>query len=158
MEGASPKWTISRNRGVARSLQPAAALEDQVEHEGDERHQEQGEGVAEEPVQLWHVAEVHAVDRTNERRREQDGGPGGDLLYLLVLGEAGEGQVHAEYALKQLAEASEPLRDLQEVVLDVAQVAPYLGVDVRWLVLDHVAEHAAQGLGRPLELDHLTRE
>src|SRR5215210_1188611 len=100
MEGASPKWTISRNRGVARSLQPAASLEDQVGDEGDERHQEQGEGVVEEPVQLWHVAEVHPVDRANERWREQDGGPGGDLLYFLVLSKAGQGQVHAEDALQ----------------------------------------------------------
>src|SRR5215212_1816261 len=139
-------------------LQPATTFEDQVEREGDHRHENQGEGVADKPVQLGHVAEVHPVDRPYERGREQDGGPGGDLLYLLVLGEAGEGQVHAEYALKQLAEAGEPLRDLQEVVLDVAQVAPYLGVDVRRLVLDHVPEHASQGLGRPLEFDHLTRE
>ena len=60
-------------------------------------------------MKLWHVVEVHAVDGADEGWGEEDGGPGRDLLYLLVLGEADQGQVDAEDALKQVSVAGEAL-------------------------------------------------
>jgi hypothetical protein len=109
------------------------------------------------------VLEVHAVDRPDQRRREQDRRPRRDPLDLLVLGDRDlaerlglERQVHAQDVLEELAEAVDLLLDPERVVLDVAQVAALLLVDVR--VADQVREHARQGLRRPLEQDHLPRE
>ncbi len=62
------------------------AFKDQVEREEGQRHEREGGGVSEEPMELGHVLEVHPVDRAYECWREQDGGPDGDLLYFLVLG------------------------------------------------------------------------
>src|SRR5215210_5887331 len=133
-------------------------FEDQVERKGDERHEHQGEGVAQKPVQLGHVVEVHPVDRPYQRWREQDGGPGGDLFYLLVLGQARQGEVHAEDALQQLTKTGEPFRNLQDMVAYVAQVPAYLGVDVDAPIPHQIPEHAAKRLRGPLEFDHLARE
>src|SRR5215208_1075514 len=148
-----PKWA-----SLEVGLHPAAALEDDVEREGGESHEHQGEGVAERPAQLGHVVEVHPVDGPYERGREQYGGPGGDLLYLLVLGQASQGQVHAEDALQQLPKAGESFCNLQNMVTDVAQMPPHLRIDVYGLVPHHISKHTAERLCRPLELDHLARE
>ena len=45
------------------SLEPAAALEDQVERDRGHQHQRQREWVADAPVQLRHAVEVHPVQR-----------------------------------------------------------------------------------------------
>src|SRR5215204_4981546 len=47
-------------------LQPTAMFEDQVERKGDACHEDQREGVAQEPVQLGHVSEVHPVDSPHQ--------------------------------------------------------------------------------------------
>lgn len=62
-------------RGCRAALDPASLLEREVEHEAEHHHGEQGEGVAELPLELRHVHEVHAVDARDQRRREQDGRP-----------------------------------------------------------------------------------
>src|SRR5215213_710395 len=118
----------------ARSLlEPATVLEDQVQRSRDKHHQPQRERVAQDPVQLRHVIEVHPVDRTDERRGEQDRRPGADLLYLVVLpdGRLREGldllvllqphqrEVDAQDVLEEILVASDPLVDLYGVVLDV---------------------------------------
>jgi hypothetical protein len=77
---------------VAVQLEPAAALEDEVQHDSAGGHREERERVTQSPADLWHVLEVHAVDGPHQRRREEDSGPGGDAFDLLVLVEAGLGQ------------------------------------------------------------------
>ena len=42
-------------------------------------------------MELWHVPKVHAIDRSDERRRVQDGRPCRDLLGLIVLLDADVG-------------------------------------------------------------------
>jgi hypothetical protein len=49
--------------------------------------------VTEDPVEVWHVLEVHPLDRANQSRSKQDRGPGRDLLDLIVLRVAGLGQL-----------------------------------------------------------------
>src|ERR671921_1414652 len=96
-------------------LEPPTALEYQVQREGDHKHQRQRERVAERPVQLGHAVEVHPVDRADERRGEQDRRPGADLLHLLVLLDANQGEVHAKDVLQKLPEALHPLGHLYGV-------------------------------------------
>src|SRR4051812_32892619 len=64
---------------------PAATLEEEIQRDADAQHERDRVGIAELPVQLGHVVEVHAVDRSHEGGREEDRRPRGDLLDLLVL-------------------------------------------------------------------------
>jgi hypothetical protein len=73
-------------------LQPAAALEDEVEHDSEGSHREDRERVTRSPAEFGHVLEVHAVDGAYQGRREEDSGPGRDAFDILVLVEAGLGQ------------------------------------------------------------------
>ena len=125
------------------------------------------------PAELGHVLEVHAVDGADEGRREEDGGPGRDLLDLLVLGVAGfgqvlhllvlllrdEGRVDGEHVAQQLAELVDPLDDLGDVVVNVTQVALELLVDA--VLVEARAQrgqHRDQRPGRALELGDLARQ
>src|SRR5215211_3183094 len=123
-------------------LEPATVLEDQVERGRNKPHQHQRERVAQGPVQLRHVIEVHPVDGTDERRCEQDRRPGADLLYLvvlpntrlregldlLVLLQPDESEVDTQDVLEEVLEARDPLCDLYGVVLDVPEIALQLRV------------------------------
>ena len=60
-------------RAPTRSRPPAAAtaspaLEDDVQRDARRDHQDERHRIAERPVQLGHVVEVHAVDRADQRR------------------------------------------------------------------------------------------
>ena len=66
-------------------LEPAAAPEDDVEHDSEGSHREDGERVTQFPAELRHVLEVHAVDGAYQGWREEDGGPGGDAFDVIVL-------------------------------------------------------------------------
>src|SRR5215212_11725925 len=141
------------------SLEPPTTLEDQIQRHRDHKHEHHRKGVAKRPVQLRHVVKVHAVDGPYERRSEQDRGPGADLLYLVVLGYARSGEVHAQDILQQLAEALNSLGDPQRVVLHEVQVLLQLGVHLRGLATAYKAiEDGRQRLRSPLELDHFARE
>src|SRR5581483_3880050 len=54
------------------ALEPARPLEDREEGDARQEHQAQRERVAEGPVQLGDVPEVHAVDRPDQRGCEED--------------------------------------------------------------------------------------
>ena len=83
------------------------------------------------------MGEVHPVDRPDERGCEEDGGPGGDALDLLVLLQAGLGEslclvaltlshqrgVDRQDVLEQRPEPVDPIDDPQYVVLHVAKEA-----------------------------------
>ena len=109
------------------------------------------------------MVEVHAVDRSDERRGEEDGGPGGDALDLLGLRVRSLGhrlrlerEVDAEDVLEERSERVGLVLRTDRVVLDVAQVPPLLLVDSR--VVDQSREDVVERRGRALELDHLPRE
>src|SRR4030095_13065718 len=72
-------------------LQPTVSFQHGVEHDRGHQHKEQRGRVTEDPVELWHVLEVHPVDCANQRRSKQDRRPGRDFLDLLVLRVAGLG-------------------------------------------------------------------
>jgi hypothetical protein len=59
---------------------PPTALDEQVQHEADEQHERERNGVAEAPVKLRRAIEFHAVDRADQRRREEDGRPGREII------------------------------------------------------------------------------
>src|SRR4051812_16656379 len=146
--------------GAGSGSDPAAALEDQIEHEADEHHERDRHRVSETPAELGHVLEVHAVDRADQRRSEQDRRPGGDLLHLLVLvdrhlveGLRLEREMHAEDVLEEHAEAVDPFLDAFGVILYVAEVPALLLVDAG--EVDQLAEDARERFRRALELDHL---
>src|SRR5215208_6471812 len=140
-------------------LEPLTALEDQIQRHRDHQHEHHRKRVAIPPVQLRHVVKVHAVDGPYEGRGEQDRGPGADLLYLVVLGYARSGEVHAQDILQQLAEALDSLGDPQRVVLHEVQVPLQLGVHIGALSTAYKAiEDGRQRLRSPLELDHFARE
>ena len=119
------------------------------------------------------MLEVHPIHGPDEGGREQDRRPRGDLLDLLVLGQArlredlglfvlpltDQRGVHQQDVLQQLAEALDAVHDLLDVVLDVTQRALQLGVDA---VLVEPGRQAVQDRPQrrrgPLELDHLARE
>ena len=129
---------------LAGQLQPAAALEDDVEHDSEGSHRENRERVTQSPAEFGHVLEVHAIDGAYQGRREEDGGPGRDALDILVLVEARLGQpfdlivlaltdqggVDGQRVLKQGAEAVDAFDDPQDVVADVAEVTLQFDVDV----------------------------
>ena len=77
---------------VAGQLEPAATLEDDVEHDSEGSHREDRERVTQFPAEFGHVLEVHAVDGAYQGRREENGGPGRDAFDVVVLVEAGLGQ------------------------------------------------------------------
>src|SRR5215207_4704461 len=69
----SATWRSSRRRACsdpAPRSDPAAALEEHVERQGDREHEPEGERVAELPLELGNVLEVHAVDRADHGRGE----------------------------------------------------------------------------------------
>ena len=101
---------------------PPTTLEDQIQRHRDHQHEHHRKWVAKRLVQLRHVVKVHAVDGPYEGWSEQDRGPGTDLLYLIVLGYARSGEVHAQDVLQQLAKALDPLDDPQRSVLHDVQV------------------------------------
>ena len=80
------------SRGCYR-LKPAATFEDDVQHDSAGSHSEKCERVTKSPAEFGHVLEVHAVDGAYQGGREEDSGPGGDAFDLLVLVEAGLGQL-----------------------------------------------------------------
>src|SRR4051812_9143585 len=146
--------------GAGSGSDPAPALEDQIEHQADEHHEPDRHRVSEAPAELGHVLEVHAVDRADQRRSEQDRRPGGDLLHLLVLvdrhlveGLRLEREMHAEDVLEEHAEAVDPFLDAFGVILYVAEVPALLLVDAG--EVDQLAEDARERFRRALELDHL---
>src|SRR5260370_35165470 len=57
-----------------RCLEPPAPLEVPVGKNRGHNHYTQSKGITEEPLQLRHVLEVHAVHRSNQRRRKEDDG------------------------------------------------------------------------------------
>src|SRR5215207_3538492 len=93
-----------RADGGWKRLKPPGVFEDSVEYERGQDHQCQGERVTERPRELRHDLEVHPVDTRYQGGCEQDGGPGTDLLYLVVLVYANQGEVHAQYVREQLVE------------------------------------------------------
>src|SRR5215212_7141359 len=140
-------------------LEPPTPLEDQIQRHRDHHHEHHRKRVAKRPVQLQHVIKVHTVDGPYEGWCEQDRSPGADLLYLVVLGHARSGEVHAQDILQQLAEALNSLGDPQHSVLHEVQVLLQLGVHLRGLATAYKAiEDGRQRLRSPLELDHFARE
>src|SRR5215212_4846816 len=141
------------------SLEPPTVLEDQIQRHRDHNHEHHRKWVAKRPVQLRHVVKVHAVDGPYEGWSEQDRGPGADLLYLVVLGYARSGEVHAQDILQQLAEALHSLGDPQRSVLHDMQVLLQLSVHLGGLATAYKAiEDIRQRLRSPLELDHFARQ
>src|SRR3954467_10848090 len=74
-DGISPATILQKRQSgslieVGR-LQPLDAAEVQVEAERDQDHQPDGARIANPPVQLRHVLEVHAVDAGYQRRDSQ---------------------------------------------------------------------------------------
>src|SRR5215217_195401 len=118
------------------SLEPASLPEDDVERDRCQNHEEQRERVTQQPVQLWHVVEVHPVDRPYQRRREEYRCPSrnpldlfallharlGKFVDLLVLREAYQGKVDAEDVLQELAQSRYLFVDALDVVLHVTEV------------------------------------
>ena len=119
--------------------------------------------VAEAPVELRHVVEVHAVDvpisvGANRMAAQAE-------IFCTCSFWSTETSVRAfvssvRWTLRMfwssVAEAVDPLLDAQGVVLHVAQVAALLVVHAGQL--DQLSEDARERLGRALELDHLARQ
>src|SRR3990172_8509776 len=61
-------------------LQPASALEIERGQYPRQHHQDERKRIAEPPIELRHVAEVHAVDRGEQCRWQED--DGGNREYL----------------------------------------------------------------------------
>src|SRR5215213_2343293 len=169
------RWTGSGPPGVVvpGQLEPAAALEDEVEHDSERSHREDRERVTQFPAQFGHVPEVHAVDGDYQGRREENRRPSGDAFDILVLVQAGlgqsfdlivlalsdEGGVDGQRVLEQGAEGVDAFDDPQDVVADVAEVTLQLDIDV--VLIEPGAERiddVEQRPGGPLDLDHLTSE
>ncbi len=95
------------------------------------------------PAQLRHVLEVHAVDAGDQRRHGRHRHVGRDLAHVLVLAHADLGEVGLEDAREQVAVALELVVSAQQVVVDVAEVGPHLGVD-----------HVVLAAGEPVDRLH----
>src|SRR3989337_647705 len=100
----SAYWRFKRARSVARpcrcgkpKLQPASALEIEIGQYRRQHHQDERKRIAEPPIELRHVAEVHAVDRGDQRRRQKDDGGNREDLDDGVLLDAD----HAERGIEQ---------------------------------------------------------
>src|SRR5262249_380826 len=75
--GRCPDVSVAARRRPCRQgrSQPAAPLEPGVQHDRQQQHRRDRSRVAERPVELGHVGEVHAVDPRNERRSQQNRAP-----------------------------------------------------------------------------------
>jgi hypothetical protein len=72
---------------------------------------------------------------------------------------ADERRVHAEDVLEQCSECIDPIDELDDVVLDVAEAALELGVDPVLVEAEiESTQHADQRAGGPLELNDLSGE
>src|SRR5699024_2545145 len=77
--------TISLDTARSQLSHPFLDPEDDIEGDAEAEHEPQRHRVSDGPVELGHAVEVHSVDRADERGREADCAPAGDLLYVLVL-------------------------------------------------------------------------
>src|SRR5215208_4163959 len=80
--GSSPATILQKMQSSSamrrgKLLEPADTLEVAVEGEADGRHHQKRGGIAELPLQLRHVLEVHAVDPRDHRRHREDRDPRG---------------------------------------------------------------------------------
>ena len=161
MAGSAHSQSLRLNRAQSR---PAAAT-----------ISEQRERVAQRPVQLGHVVEVHPVDPGDQRRREGDRRPRRDPLDLLVLLEARLGEprhlvvlplrdergLHVDQVGQQRPEVLDALQHPRRVVLDVAHPPAQLDVGVLAVLAEPPAqlrEDVAQRLDGAVEGDDLAGE
>src|SRR2546427_10310431 len=112
-------WTVGRPPTLS---EPAFTLESPVEIPGGAAHHGEGERVAEPPVELRHVVEVHPPDARDHRRHGDDGRPAGELLGDLVLAHGDEREVGFERTVEQRAEVVGRLVDAKHGIADVADV------------------------------------
>src|SRR6478736_1192805 len=120
---------------VRGALQPAAALEEEVERDARRDHEPERHRVAPGPGELGHEVEVHAVDRADQGRREEDRRPRRHLLDLVVLRDAEfrhaahrlavgllhERRVHPEGRPERVPEGVDPVGQVADGVLDVVE-------------------------------------
>src|ERR1700730_15878329 len=103
-------------------LEPRSPSETVVESSTNCQHKEQRPWVAEGPLQLRHVFEIHSVDAGYRRRHCQYGGPAAELLDDVVLPRCGKKQTGLEGGSEALSQIDDRLVHQQHVIVDIAKV------------------------------------
>ena len=120
-----------------------ALLEHDVEHDHHAEHARERERIAERPVELGHVLEVHAVDAGDQRRAEEDGAPRRDLLHDVVQAVRDHREVGLEQAGEQVALRLDEVERTERAVEEVAEEHDRLVADERhFLPRDRVDDFA----------------
>lgn len=107
-------------------LEPLILLEEPVEEQTGDQHQQQGCGVAELPLELGHNLKVHTVHRANDSGHHEECRVGGDSFGVVVLLLAEQGVVHAQGVFEGAAKVFEAFFCLGYVVEHVAELAGQL--------------------------------
>ena len=92
-------------------------------------HDRQSEGVAEPPVQLWHVLEIHSPYTGQDGRHGKDRRPGGKPLVHLAFIDGDHRQVYLDGRDDRLANGVDPDLDAVQVIIHVAEV--FAGVEAQ---------------------------
>ncbi len=122
----------------------------------DGGHDEQSHRVPEWRVQLGHELEVHTPDAGEHGGHCDDRHPGGDLPHVVVLTNPDLGEVGLEDRGQQVAVLVDLLHHAGQVVGDVAEVGVQrLRNLLEAVPLGQLLERLEQGMGRPVELEHL---
>src|SRR5699024_3271390 len=101
---------------------PLLRLEHDVECDPETEHEPQRHRITEGPMEFGHIVEVHPVDRTDQGRREEDRGPAGDLLHVLVLALGDEGGIDVEDLRQCFPQLTGLGEDPGEMVGDIVEV------------------------------------
>src|SRR5690349_5190044 len=148
-------------RGQALTLaasEPARALEAVVERPAEDRGHPHDHRIAPAPLQLGHELEVHSVDPRDHGGDREDGGPAGDALGGLVLGDGGEGEVGLERGAEQLAQAVHLLVHPDGVIVDVAEVGARVVRDQVEVAAHQPVADVDQGRDPALDLEQVALE
>lgn len=77
-------------------------------------------------MEFRHIVEVHSVDCADKGGSEEDRGPSGDLLHILVLALSDQSGIDIEDLRQCLAQFSGFGKDSGEVICDVFEVSAKL--------------------------------
>src|SRR5260370_3654100 len=150
---------IPRTRMAAVILsEPAGALEAVVEDPAQGDVDGHDHRVAPSPAQLGHDLEVHAVDAGDHGGDREDGGPPGDPLGGLVLGDGGEREVGLERGAEQLAQPVHLLAQADRVVVDVPEVGARVVQNQAEVGPHEPVAHVDQGRDPALDLEQVALE
>ena len=103
-------------------LQPFFAFEEDEHTDEDDDHHAPNHKVPPRPLKFGHVGEIHPVDSSDKRQRNEDGGDDGQHFHDFVHAIADAGKVNIQHPGDHIAEAFYRINNLYCMVIDIPQI------------------------------------